>query len=807
MTVNTATATASYTGNGTTAIFSVPFYFLLDTDLKVSRKTAAGATSVLTLNSNYTLSGAGNANGGSITLIPALPAGDQIFIQRNVDAVQQTAYPSNSTFPSASHEKALDRLTMLIQQLQTADAFTLKRDPLGNAYDVGGNRLINAATAVDPQDVPNLVQVQALVVAGASPALAGDNGSALVGFKQAGTGASSRTVQDKLRERVSPEDFGALGDGATDDTAAFSAALAVGAPIRLGAKTYLVDHLDLPSGATLIGDRKRGSVIKRKATATTTYVIGAGGVNGIHLENITVDGNKTANANPAHNILIGGNSYDWTLLNVTSKNAKGSGGAYGCGLAVVSTADATQNTYPEITGGEYSSNDVHGAYVSIATRFRVSNVAFVKNGTDGLSIVNFALPSQPTETHWYVTGCKMAFNGGSGMGVSGFSDELNKPTSYANTITGNSIHHNIKYGLAYQSSTAAITGNVITNNGDSDFNGGVLINAQHVTFTGNTVCDNTQYGVDAGGCSDLIISGNLIRDNVGPGGGGCGLNLGASSFTNVTGNTFYGNGGAGGGGAIFIHGYDGGGIPAFRTLAGQLHISSNHITLMNSNQYGIAIDKGDPRGISVKNNAVYGGSATRAYSYQCRFTATHGNLYYPDNVSPYPSIAGATSLVIPDDGTDIIDVTGSALTISELLTQSQSDFKNKVRAVYMSAFGSGYTSAPTVSFSGGGGTGATATAIIANGEVRAVQITNTGSGYTSAPTVSFSGGGGTGATGTVLTECPNQYGRTIRIHAASGIAVSSSNNIRLASTWTSNGNNFLTLVGLYSGNWYETARS
>jgi len=61
--------------------------------------------------------------------------------------------------------------------------------------------------------------------------------------------------------------------------------------------------------------------------------------------------------------------------------------------------------------------------------------------------------------------------------------------------------------------------------------------------------------------------------------------------------------------------------------------------------------------------------------------------------------------------------------------------------------GSGYTSAPTVSFSGGGGSGAAATAVI-GGRVSSVSITNRGQEYTSAPTVSFSGGGGSGAAAT-----------------------------------------------------------
>ena len=47
-----------------------------------------------------------------------------------------------------------------------------------------------------------------------------------------------------------------------------------------------------------------------------------------------------------------------------------------------------------------------------------------------------------------------------------------------------------------------------------------------------------------------------------------------------------------------------------------------------------------------------------------------------------------------------------------------------------------YVSAPAVTFTGGGGQGAAATALIdANGKVTSINITNTGSGYTSAPTV------------------------------------------------------------------------
>jgi Chaperone of endosialidase len=52
--------------------------------------------------------------------------------------------------------------------------------------------------------------------------------------------------------------------------------------------------------------------------------------------------------------------------------------------------------------------------------------------------------------------------------------------------------------------------------------------------------------------------------------------------------------------------------------------------------------------------------------------------------------------------------------------------------------GSGYTNSPTVTVSGGGGSGATASASISGGVVTAINPVNAGSGYTSAPTVTIS---------------------------------------------------------------------
>lgn len=72
-----------------------------------------------------------------------------------------------------------------------------------------------------------------------------------------------------------------------------------------------------------------------------------------------------------------------------------------------------------------------------------------------------------------------------------------------------------------------------------------------------------------------------------------------------------------------------------------------------------------------------------------------------------------------------------------------------VASVKVTTPGSGYTSEPTVAFTGGGGgTGSTAIATVTAGAVTAITVTNPGSGYKSDPGVTLTGGGGSGATAT-----------------------------------------------------------
>ena len=80
-------------------------------------------------------------------------------------------------------------------------------------------------------------------------------------------------------------------------------------------------------------------------------------------------------------------------------------------------------------------------------------------------------------------------------------------------------------------------------------------------------------------------------------------------------------------------------------------------------------------------------------------------------------------------------------------------FYRYVKSITVTNGGTGYFSGtPTIEITGGGGTGATATATTNNGVITGFTITNKGTGYTSVPTVTITGGGGTGAVGTAVLD-------------------------------------------------------
>jgi hypothetical protein len=107
-----------YTLTGSGQTLAVPFYFLAAADLVVLKTNAVTlADTTLVLNTDYTVSGAGAAVGGSITL-SAGASGDIITIVRNGQVVQPVPFAYNGQFPSSTVEQVADRITMLVQQLR-----------------------------------------------------------------------------------------------------------------------------------------------------------------------------------------------------------------------------------------------------------------------------------------------------------------------------------------------------------------------------------------------------------------------------------------------------------------------------------------------------------------------------------------------------------------------------------------------------------------------------------------------------------------------------------------------------------------
>ena len=77
------------------------------------------------------------------------------------------------------------------------------------------------------------------------------------------------------------------------------------------------------------------------------------------------------------------------------------------------------------------------------------------------------------------------------------------------------------------------------------------------------------------------------------------------------------------------------------------------------------------------------------------------------------------------------------------------DRPNPVVQINVTGGGTGYVTAPTVTFAGGSGSNAAAYALLSGGAVQQVILTDPGYGYLTAPTVGFSTGG---ATATALVE-------------------------------------------------------
>lgn len=119
MLINNSVYRESYVGNGVQTQFPVPFPFLQNAHLAVDLQNPTDAVPTrLTLNTHYTVTGAGVEAGGVVTLLTAPVTNAKLVIYRNVPYTQGYKYNDLDNFPAESHENALALLTMQCQQLQ-----------------------------------------------------------------------------------------------------------------------------------------------------------------------------------------------------------------------------------------------------------------------------------------------------------------------------------------------------------------------------------------------------------------------------------------------------------------------------------------------------------------------------------------------------------------------------------------------------------------------------------------------------------------------------------------------------------------
>lgn len=162
MTVQTNTNSIAYVGNGSTVHFDYDFLILDSAHLKVY------FNSVLQT-SGYVVSGVGSQSGGTVAFAAAPANGVGINLVRDVPFYQLTDYQPYDAFPADTHERALDLLTMMAQQLKDELGRTLQYPVGGSKWDAEGSEIINVAEGAEDTSAANVGQVKSLITELAGP--------------------------------------------------------------------------------------------------------------------------------------------------------------------------------------------------------------------------------------------------------------------------------------------------------------------------------------------------------------------------------------------------------------------------------------------------------------------------------------------------------------------------------------------------------------------------------------------------------------------------------------------------------------
>jgi hypothetical protein len=325
-------------------------------------------------------------------------------------------------------------------------------------------------------------------------------GADMVGFLASGTGAVGRSVRDKLRDFVSVKDFGAVGDGTTNDTAAVTAALAEGREVWFPAGNYLISPIAL-SALAKIKLRGAGRDVTKITLASTGTALTFSNCHWVQISDISFEASGTAQtlAN-ARGIL-----FDTSTSNSIVERCNFYGFSLG-GMKQLGTAIATlsghvvRNCYFLGNGG----NQLHMEYSNDWTidDNQFGRLAGIALADFGVFLQDASAGTYTKNKHWdnevalAATNC--SFNGYS---ANRFEESQNQNVfmnggSY-NNFVGNRLH-------------------TASKSGDGDYDNFYAIAVQQLNFTGNTIfswnASFSRYGVNFDtGCSELVIGKNTVR--------------------------------------------------------------------------------------------------------------------------------------------------------------------------------------------------------------------------------------------------------------------------------------------------------
>lgn len=231
MTISSTPSQISYQGDGVTTSFPIPFVFTTAADLKVIHTDTDGNVSVIT--TGFTVTGGGGSTGNLV--YGSAPLSDvTITVLDNPPLVQGTDYVSNDPFPAESHEAALDyarRVDKRLHQMIRRSVRTDDGDPIEGADLVlpGVQNRAQRLLAFDANGKPEAAAAIDVPINALTRSIIG----ALLHPQTPAEFAAGITPTNYYYPPGDVHRYGALGDGATDDSVAIQRAFTASRRVNL----------------------------------------------------------------------------------------------------------------------------------------------------------------------------------------------------------------------------------------------------------------------------------------------------------------------------------------------------------------------------------------------------------------------------------------------------------------------------------------------------------------------------------------------------------------------------------------------